>query len=1308
MTMENSFHSQENGPVVDGSDSNEWGTMGGTPGDGSSFVGSPEPPSPPMMSGTTPSPQMQSQSGGGGGITRFATPEMAQQQHPGSFAARSAQSYESYYTQQQPANNITSAPQRWDANSGDSVPAPAGSYASLSQQAFQQQQPVYMGNAPYGATGGVTGHSLQHPQPTASGRYAARSAQAYQQNNSHQPQNPPTAAVSVITSSPSPAPVNNPGSFAARSAQAYAQQQSQAYNTPQPHGPTPYNTPNMFPQLTTNVTSPAQMQFQQPITTFSPQSSQPQPSNVYSPQPNFQQPSNTYTQGQLNQSHHHQQQQQQQPAPVSQVANIPDNYSTVSSMPSLAHSQQRLQDPQLLQQQMQQRLLSDATRKVQEHAYYMKQAMEQKNLSVVLDRASYLMGELGGPPHGPHHHHNNNNNSSNGSGPMNTGNAAKLNPKNYYELYMRVLEEIPAFEDYLLSLVKQPLTASDATIQIVDTVQQTVARMTPYTMRELYDCTQYCPRVVSRLYIQIAAGSALIRSGEFGAKWVMRDLQQVVRCEQNPVRGLFLRHYLLTALRDKLPDSPAPITGEPHLATILDDEELEGIVENEALSETDPGTVKDSFEFILDNLKEMNKLWVRIQHLPGEGRNKDVRKRRERERNDLRMIVGTNLVRLSQLESVTSKVYGDYILPQVLEHIVFFGDPLSQAYIMDCLVQAFPDEYHIETMPIILNVCPRLRDKVNIRTILQGLMDRLANYLADEELLDETDTNQVKRALARDSFSLFEDCINKVYNARGPKLTSKEVIRLQTALLMFSLRCFPGRMEQVSRCLGGCSTALRQANVSYDIPEGTMATVPDDGKLHLKDLDEVSIIELERLLSIPLESLGMKVLELDHYSELIAFLPWENRREVAMNMLRAVDNLGYVPKSVNEIDQLFNVVEPVLMSQLPGEMPTQGSALVHASNLMSGLGIAGSPPKFHAVHSEDSGRASQLNKEIAAVSKLVYLLNHENTDVLFEMLGLAKKHICKGETFRTSRALVSILFASVRLAERVFELENIQQASELERADMSEPGNDNTLEVGMQGSTVGVETEASTGELASGRLISCRAILLFAQATIDTIGDSDGEGATKLCLELCLVADSFCTRAIATKSVTDYSSIAYEFLSQAFTRYEDSITDSKAQYRCIRLMIGTLLASRKFSKEEYEGLITRVTQFSAKVLKKNDQCELVTRCALLFYPVDPGMRETYSNPQRALECLQRALKLADACTSGNPANAYLFVDLLEIYVRFFECKNPSISPAYITGLVALVKEHTSNLQGDSRSGFDIKTHFSELVKYIEVKLAITN
>lgn len=63
--------------------------------------------------------------------------------------------------------------------------------------------------------------------------------------------------------------------------------------------------------------------------------------------------------------------------------------------------------------------------------------------------------------------------------------------------------------------------------------------------------------------------------------------------------------------------------------------------------------VRDSIDFVLMNFAEMNKLWVRMQH-QGHSRDKE---RREREREELRILVGTNLVRLSQLESVTLDKY---------------------------------------------------------------------------------------------------------------------------------------------------------------------------------------------------------------------------------------------------------------------------------------------------------------------------------------------------------------------------------------------------------------------------------------------------------------------------------------------------------------------------------------------------------------------------------------------------------------------------------------------------------------------------
>lgn len=53
------------------------------------------------------------------------------------------------------------------------------------------------------------------------------------------------------------------------------------------------------------------------------------------------------------------------------------------------------------------------------------------------------------------------------------------------------------------------------------------------------------------------------------------------------------------------------------------------------------------------NFAEMNKLWVRMQH-QGHSREKE---KREKERQELRILVGTNLVRLSQLEFVDVQRY---------------------------------------------------------------------------------------------------------------------------------------------------------------------------------------------------------------------------------------------------------------------------------------------------------------------------------------------------------------------------------------------------------------------------------------------------------------------------------------------------------------------------------------------------------------------------------------------------------------------------------------------------------------------------
>ena len=127
-------------------------------------------------------------------------------------------------------------------------------------------------------------------------------------------------------------------------------------------------------------------------------------------------------------------------------------------------------------------------------------------------------------------------------------------------------------------------------------------------------------------YLLITVGSVYIKSREGAAKDVLKDLVEMTRGVQHPVRGLFLRTYLSQVSKSLLPD-----TGS----------EYEG----------DGGNVQDAVEFVLQNFTEvrpprlqtaltpapsinrlyirlhahslrrrtprarqMNKLWVRMQH----------------------------------------------------------------------------------------------------------------------------------------------------------------------------------------------------------------------------------------------------------------------------------------------------------------------------------------------------------------------------------------------------------------------------------------------------------------------------------------------------------------------------------------------------------------------------------------------------------------------------------------------------------------------------------------------------------------------
>lgn len=80
-----------------------------------------------------------------------------------------------------------------------------------------------------------------------------------------------------------------------------------------------------------------------------------------------------------------------------------------------------------------------------------------------------------------------------------------------------------------------------------------------------------------------------------------------------------------------------------------------------------------------------------------------------------------------------------------------------------------------------------------------------------------------------------------------------------------------------------------------------------------------------------------------------------------------------------------------------------------------------------------------------------------------------------------------------------------------------------------------------------------------------------------------------------------FEDLTYDLYVQAFTVYEDSISESRAQLQAITLIIGTLQGAKVFSEDNYDTLITKAALHGARLLKKPHQASAVNLASHLWW-----------------------------------------------------------------------------------------------------------
>ncbi|KAH7909759.1 vacuolar protein sorting-associated protein 35-domain-containing protein [Hygrophoropsis aurantiaca] len=180
---------------------------------------------------------------------------------------------------------------------------------------------------------------------------------------------------------------------------------------------------------------------------------------------------------------------------------------------------------------------------------------------------------------------------------------------------------------------------------------------------------------------------------------------------------------------------------------------------------------------------------------------------------------------------------------------------------------------------------------------------------------------------------------------------------------------------------------------------------------------------------------------------------------------------------------------------------------------------------------------------------------------------------------------------------------------------------------------------------------------------------------------------------LAASDECGFEDLTYDFYVQAFTVYEDSISESRAQLQAITLIIGTLQRARVFGEDNYDTLITKAALHGAKLLKKPHQATAVGLASHLWWQ-EPAAEEEGEGPKeepqpqskedgenakayphqdskRVLECLQKSLRIANSATE-EIVTVQLYCDTLDQYLYYFDRGAPAIAPKYITSLVELI------------------------------------
>ena len=486
-----------------------------------------------------------------------------------------------------------------------------------------------------------------------------------------------------------------------------------------------------------------------------------------------------------------------------------------------------------------------------------------------------------------------------------------LKPKNYQILYNHVVNELIQVHKYMneeISFGREPW--------------------------DIYESVQQCRYVIPRLYLTIIAGSVYLEHSPEKCKELIEDLLDIVKQAQSPLRTIFVRYFLTKVM-----------------ARVLPDEDNKDIKEG-------CGTILDTIYFLIKNLEEMNRAWIRMTL----NASLDEKPILEKERLDIKMLIKDAIYIISKLKGMNNNLFEKEILPKIIEIIFMYDDYISQEFIMECILTDFPESYIIKNLDFLLLTLSKLGEGVDKKKLFVIVLEKLFNYYKNNIEKKEGEEKEQILNEVHGAYPVVLRNFNIIIQKQEKSVQNLlNILEINYNFIKFCVYCAPEeeKLISINHGLNSTYSILISANVSI--------------------LFQDQLNKIHDILSIPLESI-YSIFDMANFPKLFSFLDYQNKKKLAFEI---IDNLTNV-NSHEKLDTLEKIKQLIIFLR----------------TLEKNLDLN---------NNDNNNNELLIEKEQFTLIKIFSVFKTKNIDLLFQFYFEFKNLLIEGDKSQRNKSLPCLI-----------------------------------------------------------------------------------------------------------------------------------------------------------------------------------------------------------------------------------------------------------------------------------------------------------